>query len=224
MAFFDSLVSHTQDARSQLVAAPIVQACLRGQVGHDSYVAFLREAYHHVSHTVPLLREFRARVPQGETWLADALDEYIEEEDGHDQWILNDLSACGEDADAARDAGPGPACEIMVAYAYDTIQRGNPMGLFGMVHVLEGTSVALALTAADQIQRTLALPDNAFSYMRSHGTLDQAHTAHFAMLMDDIDKPADQHAITHAARMFYRLYGDIFRALPMPITTQGVAS
>ena len=37
----------------------------------------------------------------------------------------------------------------MVAYAYDTVQRRNPVGFFGMVYVLEGTSVALALSAAD---------------------------------------------------------------------------
>ncbi len=47
----------------------------------------------------------------------------------------------------------------MVAYAYDTIARRNPLGFFGMVHVLEGTSVSLALLAADQIQKPLGLPD-----------------------------------------------------------------
>jgi pyrroloquinoline quinone (PQQ) biosynthesis protein C len=113
---------------------------------------------------------------------------------------------------------PSHATEVMVAYAYDTIARRNPLGLFGMVHVLEGTSVALALQAADQIQSHLGLPGAAFSYLRSHGTLDQQHTAHLALLMDAIEDPQDQAAIVHAARAFYRLYGDIFRALPMPAT------
>jgi heme oxygenase len=104
----------------------------------------------------------------------------------------------------------------MVAYAYDTITRGNPLGFFGMVHVLEGTSVSLALVAADRIQQRLGLPDAAFSYLRSHGTLDREHTAHFALLMDRLDDPRDHAAIVHAARAFYRLYGDVFRDLPMP--------
>jgi heme oxygenase len=104
----------------------------------------------------------------------------------------------------------------MVAYAYDTIARRNPLGFFGMVHVLEGTSVSLALLAADQIQKALRLPDAAFRYLRSHGTLDQQHTAHFAVLMDQIDDPRDQADIVHAARAFYRLYGDVFRSLPLP--------
>jgi hypothetical protein len=35
--------------------------------------------------------------------------------------------------------------------------------------------------------------------------------------MDAIADPKDQDDIVHAARMFYRLYGDVFRGLPMPV-------
>jgi len=215
MPFFDQLVARTQHARQHLVSAPIVQDCLRGEVSLESYLAFLHEAYHHVRHTVPLLHACRDAMPDSHAWLRPELDEYIEEETGHDAWILDDIMACGGDANAVRKAGPGAATEVMVAYAYDTIARGNPMGFFGMVHVLEGTSVALALAAADKIQAGLNLPDSAMSYLRSHGTLDQEHTAHFADLMNMIDEPEDQRAIVHATTMFYRLYGDIFRSLPL---------
>ena len=129
---------------------------------------------------------------------------------------VDDLRACGADAEAVRCGPPGHATEVMVAYAYDTIARGNPLGFFGMVHVLEGSSVALALIAADRIQHNLQLPDGAFSYLRSHGTLDQEHTKDFERLMDHIDTAADQDDIVHAARAFYRLYGDVFRGLPLP--------
>lgn len=101
----------------------------------------------------------------------------------------------------------------MVAYAYDLVNRGNPAGFFGMVFVLEGTSVALALQAADRIQQALDLPGKAFSYLRSHGTLDQEHTKHLAELLEQMDA-ADQQEVVRCARIFYRLYGDIFRALP----------
>jgi hypothetical protein len=103
----------------------------------------------------------------------------------------------------------------MVAYAYDAIARGNPVAFFGMVFVLEGTSVALALTAADRIGERLALPGNALTYLRSHGVLDQSHTGYLAGLLDRLDNPDDQRAVVHAANMFYRLYGDIFRGLPL---------
>lgn len=216
--FHERLVAETRAAREDFLRTPIIQGVLqRGEVSLPSYIAFLTEAYHHVRHTVPLLAACRAALPAGQAWLQPALDEYIEEEAGHDEWILDDIRACGEDAEAVRHGAPGHATEVMVAFAYDTIARGNPLGFFGMVHVLEGTSVSLALLAADAIQRPLALPDAAFSYLRSHGTLDQQHTAHFARLMDRIDDAQDQAAIVHGARAFYRLYGDVFRSLPLPL-------
>lgn len=216
MSFYQQLAAQTADARQQLLAAPIVQGCLQGVVSVPSYVAFLREAYHHVRHTVPLLRACRDRLPAGREWLRGPLDEYVEEEQGHDEWILDDLRACGADAEAVRNGQPSVATEVMVAYAYDLIARRNPLGFFGMVHVLEGTSVALALLAADRIQSGLALPDAAFSYLRSHGTLDKEHVAGFELLMDQVTDPRDQADIVHAARVFYRLYGDVFRGLPLP--------
>lgn len=222
MSFHERLVHDTAEARATLLAAPIIQGCLRGEVSLPSYVAFLREAYHHVRHTVPLLQACKAALPPRHAWLEGPLDEYIREEAGHDEWILDDIRACGGDAEAVRRGRPGHATEVMVAYAYDTIARRNPLGFFGMVHVLEGTSVSLALLAADRIQQPLRLPDAAFSYLRSHGTLDVEHTAHFARLMDRITDAQDQADIVHAARAFYRLYGDVFRSLPLPAATGGV--
>lgn len=216
MSFHAHLIASTIQTRDGLLATPIIQGALRGEVSLPSYLAFLGEAYHHVRHTVPLLKATQAALPAHHAWLRDPLDEYIEEEAGHDEWILSDIDACGGDADQVRTGRPAHATEVMVAYAYDTVTRGNPLGFFGMVHVLEGTSVSLALRAADAIQRPLGLPDAGFSYLRSHGTLDQEHTAHFALLMDRIDDPSDRQAITHAARAFYRLYGDVFRSLPIP--------
>ena len=216
MSFHAQLLEQTAQARSQMLEVPIIQGCLRGEVSLPSYQAFLREAFHHVRHTVPLLTACQAALPPRLAWLRAPLDEYIEEEQGHDEWILNDIRACGYDPEVVRHGPPGHATEVMVAYAYDQIARRNPLGFFGMVHVLEGSSVALALLAAEQIQKPLGLPDGAFSYLRSHGTLDLEHTAHFALLMDQIEDPQDQQDIIHAARAFYRLYGDVFRSLPLP--------
>lgn len=221
MRFHDRLLHETREAREAMFAAPIIQGAMRGVVSVPSYVAFLTQAWHHVRHTVPLLNACRAALPARLAWMRPAFDEYVEEETGHDAWILSDIAASGGDPSAVRGGRPAPATEVMVAYAYDTIARGNPLGFLGMVHVLEGTSVALALAAADRIQAGLGLPETAFTYLRSHGTLDQSHTAHYADLVDRLDDDGDRDAIVHAARMFYRLYGDVFRELPLP-RPQGV--
>jgi heme oxygenase len=101
----------------------------------------------------------------------------------------------------------------MVAFLYDQIQRGNPMGFFGMVQVLEGTSVAIALTVADQLKSGLGLPPQAMSYLSSHGALDQEHLKFFESLMNQVEDAADQAAIIHAAKVVYRLYGDMLYQL-----------
>ena len=182
-------------------------------VSLPSYLAFLGQAFHHVRHTTPLLMAVGGRLPERLAWLRRPVAEYIEEEIGHEEWILNDIAAAGGDAEAARHSRPDFPAEVMVAYAYDLVHRRNPAGFFGMVYVLEGTSVALALNAADRIQQALDLPDKAFSYLRSHGTLDQEHTRHLADLLEQM-APAEQAEVVHCAKVFFRLYAEIFRALP----------
>lgn len=214
MTFFDRLQQDTQTERHYLLSAPLIQRCMSG--GHfilEEYIAFLTQAYHHVKHTVPLLMAVGSRLPMEKENYRAAIAEYIEEELGHQEWILNDLAACGADKEIIRHSRPAMATELMVAYAYDTVMRNNPMAFFGMVFVLEGTSINLATHAADIIQARLQLPTKAFSYLRSHGSLDQEHMVFFARLMNGLGDTKDQDDIVHAAKMFFTLYGNIFRAL-----------
>ena len=213
MSFYEHLTAATAADRAQLFAAPVVADCLQGRVTLASYLAFLGQAYHHVRHTTPLLMTLGGRLPERLSWLRRPVAEYIDEEIGHEEWILNDIAAAGGDADAVRASQPDLPAEVMVAYAYDLLNRGNPAAFFGMVFVLEGTSVALALQAADRIQQALALPNSAFSYLRSHGTLDQQHTRHLADLLERMT-PADQADVLRSVRVFYQLYADVFRTLP----------
>ena len=215
MSFYQSLQEQTVAEREYLLAAPIFAEVLAGRISLDSYVAFLGQAYHHVKHTVPLLMACGARLPERLEWLRGAIAEYIEEEYGHQEWILNDIRACGADAEAMRQATPNLPTELMVSYVYDRIARDNPVSFFGMVNVLEGTSIALATQAAGIIQDRLQLPAEAFSYLTSHGSLDISHVEFFKTLMDRLDDPADQAAVVHTARVVYRLYGDLFRSLPL---------
>jgi pyrroloquinoline quinone (PQQ) biosynthesis protein C len=213
MTFHQQLLNQTRTEREALIAVPIIQSALAARIDRDDYVAFLTQAYHHVRHTVPLLMACGARLPARLEWLRTAVGEYIEEEMGHQEWILDDIAACGVDREQAEQSMPSVATELMVSYAYDTIARGNPVGFFGMVLVLEGTSVALATRAAESIETSLGLPRNAFGYLRSHGDLDIEHVGFFEGLMDKLEDPDDQRAVVHSAKRFYKLYGDIFRSL-----------
>ena len=224
MNLYDQLQRDTTADREFLLEAPAIQRALRGEVTREIYLAFLTQAYHHVRHTVPLLMAVGAHLPDRHAWLRDPILHYINEEAGHEQWILNDIEHAGGDRHAASVSAPAVATECLVAYAYDTVLRRNPLGFFGMVFVLEGTSVALALHAADRIQATLGLSPQAFSYLRSHGELDQEHVGDLASILARIDQPEDRDAVIGCARGVFWLYGHMFRSLEGLAPLQTIAA
>lgn len=116
MSFFDTLQEATQRERHELFNLPIIVDALQGKVSLESYREFLAQAYYHVRHTVPLMMACGARLPTRLEWLRKAVCEYIEEEYGHEQWVLNDIAACGGDRDAVRDGQPSLSIELMVSF------------------------------------------------------------------------------------------------------------
>lgn len=214
MSPFQTLVERTSAERTGLHRLPMLADLAEGRFTVESYQAFLANAYHHVRHTVPLMMACGAGLPTRLAWLQGPLIEYIKEEAGHEQWILNDLAATGADPEQIRHSTPSLEVELMVAYVYDFIERKNPVGFLGMVHVLEGTSTELASSAADMVQTQLQLDDAAFSYLRSHGELDKEHVGFFEDLINQLDQPDDLKDIIHVAGRVFHLYGQVLESVP----------
>jgi len=223
MKYYQELIQATENERNALLATPVITDCMQGVISIDTYRAFLSEAYHHVRHTVPLLMACGSRLPRRLEWLREAVAEYIKEETGHQEWILNDIQACGGNKEAVRNGSPSLATDIMVAYAWDSVQRRNPVSFFGMVLVLEGTSVQLATEAAGTIQKALDLPRNAFSYLSSHGSLDLEHIDFYETLINRLDRADDRAAVLNTARVMYKLYGGVFESLPRALPQRQAA-
>ena len=214
MQFYDRLFAATADARRGFMSTPVIRRALAEGVSRELYLAFLAQAYHHVKHTCPLLRRAMAACGPADGGYRTALQQYIDEELGHEAWILDDIRALGGNADVVRDALPGLPCRVMVAYVYYAIEQFSPYAMLGMVHVLEGMSVALAQLGVQAVKRSLALEGEAgFSYLTSHGALDQDHVAFFRDLVNEIADETAQAHIIETARVIYQLYGNMFRAL-----------
>jgi pyrroloquinoline quinone (PQQ) biosynthesis protein C len=223
MTFHQRLLAETEAARAEFLSVPILARALEGQVSRALYLDFLRQAYHHVRHTCPLLSLAAAKTRDG-VYRAGLYD-YIGEEQGHDAWILADIDALGGDAEAAKRAPPRPPCRAMVGYAYYAIEWISPYSLLGMVHVLEGMSVALAAKAANALQASFGAGDGrGFSYLASHGALDTEHAAFFADLVDRLQAPSAGDVIIDCAKMTYWLYGNIFRDLEHSLDGVGHAA
>jgi long-chain acyl-CoA synthetase len=214
VSFFQRLVTETAQGQQTLAGVPQIQDGLAGNISRETYVAYLTEAYHHVKHTVPLMLAAKAGLDDAHARFRGALDEYIAEETGHEEWILNDIRHTGGDPDAVRAGEPRDATRRMVAYVYDYIARMNPMGFFGMVLVLEGASVRLATQGAAAVAASLNLGPESFTYLSSHGAVDQDHLVFFQRLMDEVDDPADQAAIIEVADAVFILFAEVFRAIP----------
>lgn len=219
MDFYPQLQQATATERAALLSTPLITAALAGRVNRQHYIDFLSRAFHHVKHTAPLFMACGARLSDRQEWLRSAVAHYIEEELGHHEWILDDIAAAGGDADAVRHSQPDFDTGVMVAYAYDTVMRRNPVGLFGMVYVLEGTSVSLASNAARALQESLDLPPSAFTYLSSHGTLDQEHIGDFEQLVNRLETQDERDSVVQNARTFFRLYGNVFRSIDLQENT-----
>ncbi len=212
MSVHDWLVAETAAARVEFLAIPLLRRAIDGDVPRSLYVEFLTQAYHHVRYTCPLLSLAAARTTDGE--YRAALYRYIEEERGHEQWILTDIAAIGGDAEATLWKPARAPCRAMVGYAHYAIEWISPYSLLGMVYVLEGTSEALAGKAAAALERSFGAGNGeGFVYLRSHGALDVDHTAFFKDLVDRLENPTAGPAIIDGANMMYWLYGNIFRDL-----------
>jgi acyl-CoA synthetase (AMP-forming)/AMP-acid ligase II len=214
MSFYQTLIKETEVARQSLYTVPQLVDGLRGDISRETYIAYLTEAYHHVRHTVRFMMAMGVRLPESKKWLHDAISEYIEEEKGHEEWILNDIAAAGGDKEKARYAVPNLETEVLVAYNYDYIARKNPVGFLGMVFMLESTSTQIANNGADAVMKNLGLPKSAFSYLYSHGALDIEHLKFFEELVNKIDDPEDQAAIIEVANNTFHLFGNLMGAIP----------
>ena len=215
MSSFQQLLVGTATAREAFIAIPLIQQVLKSGADRTLYIDFLGQAYHHVKNTASLLALAASRCGAEDQLYQSALFEYIEEERGHETWILEDIEALGGDAAAVRHGSPRLPCKVMVGHAYYLVERVSPYALLGMIHVLEGMAVALADNAVTKLRTTAGTSgESGFKYLTTHGGLDVEHTAFFANL---IDRLGDRHlpVVIENAGDFYKLYGDIFRDIDL---------
>lgn len=210
MTFYDRLLDATRHEREAFLGNPAINQGLDGRITAAVYGRYLAQAYHHVRYTCPLLALAASRCGPEDRDYADALYTYIDEEKGHDLWILDDLAALGVPATAL--PGANTSCRAMVGYVHYAIEHQSPYAMLGMVYVLEGMSTALASRAAAALAGSMGLDDRraGFRYLTSHGTIDAGHVEFFTTLVNGIDRPAAHTAIIDTARVTYKLFGDMF--------------
>jgi hypothetical protein len=186
-------------ARIELLIPALVRAGDR-LIDHPR-VRELYPEYLFTSHSV-----IRASVPLMETALAEAreaaaddsvsallapyLEEHIEEERDHDEWLLDDLEVLGSDRREILARPPSPTVAALVGAQYYWIFHYHPVTLLGYVSLLEGYP-----PSSELIQRLIdatGYPREAFRTMIAHAVLDPGHRDELNELLDSLPLTPEQ--------------------------------
>ncbi|BBA95843.1 hypothetical protein RVR_862 [Actinacidiphila reveromycinica] len=174
-----------------LLTAPAVRAATtamwRAPGLARRYGRYLEDMHGLIRASVPLMQRAASRCADlGDAVgapLAAYLRVHVEEERGHDDWLLDDIAALGGDPAAVRDRQPSPAVARLAGAQYYWIEHHHPVALLGYIAVLESNAPAPWL--ADEIAAA-GVPEAALRTVRGHAELDTGHTAELFALLDGL--------------------------------------
>jgi hypothetical protein len=143
------------------------------------------------------------------------LYEHIDHEKDHEAMVMNDLEQLGNKCDDLPMVNPGPAARVMLAYNYYAIDRVDPHYVIGMVYVLELMSSGYASNIAQSISRAIDHPmTRGFSFLDSHGTLDDDHLADLIGLIESIESQDLVEKVVDSVDMNFYLFRQVISDLP----------
>lgn len=160
----------------------------------DLYPEYLFLSHGVIRASVPLmetaLERARAQTDAVSDALAPYLEEHIEEERDHDDWLLGDLEVLGFDRDGVLRRPPSPTVAALVGAQYYWIFHYHPVVLLGYVSLLEGYPPSMELI--ERLIRATGYPREAFRTMIGHAELDPHHRDELNDLLDSLSLTEEQ--------------------------------
>jgi pyrroloquinoline quinone (PQQ) biosynthesis protein C len=212
MSFFITLVELTDANRRELELIPKVHSMIHHGLTLDEYRAFLGDLYHVVWHFCPVMAASAARCDDRFRQVRYELYERIEEEKGHESWVLEDIEALGGDVRAARMLPASAPAQAMIGFNYYAADRVHPCSVLGMLYTLEVIASVYGGRVSDAIARAIGRDVDAggFKFLTSHATMDVDHMAKLNRLVKTIEDQAAQDAIVNATRVNFYQFGRMF--------------
>lgn len=209
---YNRILRDTAEARAAAILQPKVERMLSEGLPREEYLEFLEQLYHVVWHFCPTMAAAAAKCGDDLRELRYALYHKIDEEKGHEKWVLDDVAAIGCDADLVANGRPAVPVRAMIGHNYYVSERENPWAVMGMLLVLEEISANYAGRIAQKISLRLGLSgNNGIRFLGSHGELDIGHVDELADLFEQVRDDNDVTAIVEAAQVNYALFGALFR-------------
>jgi pyrroloquinoline quinone (PQQ) biosynthesis protein C len=177
------------------------------------YRAFLHDLYHIVWHFCPTMAAAASRLNDRYRQVRYDLYQRIEEEKGHEAWVLEDIEIMGGDVAGARVNPPSAPVQAMIAFNYYAAERQHPCSVLGMLYMLEVVSSVYAGRVSDSIAHAIGrnVEGGGFKFLSSHSSMDQDHVAKLNVLLKTIEGRDAQEAIVNSTRVNFFQFGLMFR-------------
>jgi hypothetical protein len=188
---------------------PFAASC-RALVTHprlaELWPAYLITQHAIIRATVPLTEAAAARAAElADTdlvapGLARYLEEHVEEEQGHDDTLLDDLELIGVDRASVRDRMPSPAVASLVGSQYYWIHHHHPIAFLGFIALMEGHPPSPELV--ETLISATGYPLAAFRTFVEHGELDPGHRDRLDRTIDSLPLTPEHEAIMGISAMY----------------------
>lgn len=116
--------------------------------------------------------------------LVPYLAEHIIEEEGHDEWVLDDLEVLGVSRAEVRATIPPADAATLTGSQYYYIQHSHPVAVTAYQAVVEGSPPRKEFL--DSIVARTAIPKGAFGSLYKHAIIDQQHGKALWALLDSL--------------------------------------
>jgi pyrroloquinoline quinone (PQQ) biosynthesis protein C len=118
------------------------------------------------------------------------LSVHIEEEAGHDAWLLDDICSLGFEPQQVLHAPPCAATAALIDSQYHWIRQLHPVAIMGYLILMEG--YAPLVSQLDEIKARSGAPETAFRCLRRHAEDDPQHLAELNAALDRMSLTVDQ--------------------------------
>ena len=206
LSFFADLVMQTDEDRRAFENHPVLMDAVANGMTVERYSKLLMELYHVVWHFNPVCAAAASRMgdPAHETLqpLRHFLYEHMQEEAGHETWVLNDLDALGVTNADAKDYTPSVHALALAGYNYWSAERRHPCSALGMLYALEVISSVYGGPFATAIRESLLLDgDHGVTFIASHASLDAQHMAELRQVLNQVTDGAAGQAVVESTRV-----------------------
>jgi Iron-containing redox enzyme len=194
-------LSHSEELGLKIsLVEPRLERSSRAFLGHPHlrrlFPEYLFRLHCAVRAIVPLMETARRRASE----IADAcpvaarlvpyLTQHIEEETGHDEWLLADMETLGVSRSEVLSRAPTLSVAALIGSQYYLVLHAHPVALLGYVTVVEGTPVRAE--TLDYLVSEIGIPREALRTLYLHAELDIDHGADAGRFLDSLPLTVQQ--------------------------------